>query len=83
MAVLVGFLFQSRDPAIKGINEAGILQMAWLFARSPEEPMMLREVPEPSEQDLRAAGDRIKWRGAAKAEAWDARSITRKRSESM
>jgi hypothetical protein len=83
MAVLVGFLFQTRDPAIKGINHAGILQMAWLFARSPGELMMLREVDESLEEDLRTAGDQIKWRGRAEAEAWDHRSITRKRSESM
>jgi hypothetical protein len=70
MTVLVLFLFQGKEPAIKGINSAGILQVAWLIARSPDGPMTLTEVDVPLEKDLRRAGEEIMWRGAA--DAWDA-----------
>jgi hypothetical protein len=69
MAVLVGALFQSREPAVIGIHDAGILQTAWLFARSPEGPMVLADVDVPHERDLRRAGDEIMWKGAA--DGWD------------
>jgi hypothetical protein len=69
MAVLVGALFQSKELAFIGIHDAGILQTAWLFARSPEGPMVLADVDVPHEQDLRRAGDEIMWKGAA--DGWD------------
>jgi hypothetical protein len=73
MVVIVLILFRGEELSVKAISNAGILKIAWFFARSPAELMTLTEVDVPNERDLRRAGDEIRWKGAA--ETWDKESL--------
>jgi hypothetical protein len=72
MVMLVALLFRGHEPVMKGISNTGVLQHAWLFARSPADYRALIEVEIPTDSALRKAGEQIMWTGAID-ENWEMR----------
>jgi hypothetical protein len=62
LAALVFVLFWGRELHIKGIGDAGVLELAWLLAREQSEFQPLLDVSLPTEEELREVGRRIVWR---------------------
>jgi hypothetical protein len=67
MTALVALLFRGREPTMKGVQSAGVLELAWLFARSSSGYKSLIELEVPTEQALRKAGDDIEWKGSVES----------------
>jgi hypothetical protein len=61
--IVVIAMFWGHRPALRAITEAGVLELAWLFVRQPEEFKPLLEVKKPTPAALRKAGQRIMWKG--------------------
>jgi hypothetical protein len=76
MVVLVAWLFHGHEPVMEGISEAGVLQLAWLFARSQADHVGLMEVEIPTSSALRKVGKKIMWTGSVE-ENWEMRQIER------
>jgi hypothetical protein len=72
MVILVALLFRGHEPMMKGISNAGVLQLAWLFVHSPADHKALMEVELLTDSALRKAGEQVMWTGAVE-ENWEMR----------
>jgi hypothetical protein len=70
MIALLALLFRGPIPRMKGVTNAGVLELAWLFAHSPETHQSLVNVKVPTVDSLRKAGEEIVWKGALE-EDWE------------
>jgi hypothetical protein len=72
MTGLVVALFRGQaPPAARGVESAGVLDLAWLFARAPADYRSLVDVDVPTERALRAAGNAVLWKGAEVSDEWE------------
>jgi hypothetical protein len=80
MTALVIILFRDRDSVTKGMDNAGVLELAWLFASSPIDYSPLKEVETTEERTLRNAGSDIPWNGAVE-EHWELHAARKRASK--
>jgi hypothetical protein len=80
MTALVIVLFRDRDSVTKGMDNAGVLELAWLFSSSPIDYSPLKEVETTEERTLRNAGADIPWKGAVE-EHWELHAARKRASK--
>jgi hypothetical protein len=60
--LIVWLLLRDQDPATHDIDQSGVLELAWLFARNkPDDLLPLLNVRKPKSKRLREAGQQIDW----------------------